>query len=209
MELERYLQEIRKIKLLQPEEEQRLWYAYKKGKDEEARCRLIESYQPLVFKNALQFRQYDNILDIIQEGTVGLIEAVEKYNFERGVAFSLFAVHRIRGRILTFLHKEGEAPITSLDGGSQKDMSLVELIPDKEPSVMEQAEIHEQLSQLRSAMAKLPQKERLVLENVYLHSSEAKAVADMLQVSTSHIYRLQKMGIRRVRGFLSRFMQYW
>ncbi len=75
--------------------------------------------------------------------------------------------------------------------------------------VAEQAEASVLADQLHLALARLPEKERLVLERVYLHSEEAREVADVLQVSTSHIYRLQKSGIRRVRGMLSRFMQYW
>ena len=45
-------------------------------------------------------------MDLIQEGTVGLIEAVERYDPDKNVAFSLYAVHRIRGRILNYLNKE-------------------------------------------------------------------------------------------------------
>ena len=88
-------------------------------------------------------------------------------------------------------------------------MSAKDLIVDTSAAVSEQAETHELVKQLQGALARLPQKERMVLEHVYLQSAEIKDVADLLQVSTSHIYRLQKSGIRRVRGMLSRFMQYW
>jgi RNA polymerase sporulation-specific sigma factor len=65
---------------------------------------LIEHYQPLVFKVALRWKADDSaIMDIIQEGTVGLIEAVESFDHTRGVAFSLYAFHRIRGRIVNFI----------------------------------------------------------------------------------------------------------
>ena len=62
---------------------------------------------------------------------------------------------------------------------------------------------------LHDAMDRLPQKERMVLENVYLNSAEVRDVAELLHVSTGHIYRLQKSGIRRIRGMLSKFMQHW
>ena len=58
-------------------------------------------------------------------------------------------------------------------------------------------------------MARLPQKERIVLEEVYLSGGEIGGVADELHLSTSHIYRLQKTGIRRIRGMMARFMQHW
>ena len=211
MRLEEYLQELSKIKLLEPDREQDLWRAYKDGQDPDARRLLIESYQPLVFKNAMPFRNVDNIMDVVQEGTVGLIEAVESYDYHRGVAFSLFAAHRIRGRMLNFLKKEGTSELPCIDGcqGDSEGLSVKDLIVDTSAAVPEQAETHELVAQLKGALARLPQKERLVLEHVYLQSAEVKDVADLLQVSTSHIYRLQKSGIRRVRGMLSRFMQYW
>ena len=88
MRFEQYVAELSRVKLLEPEKEQRLWQAYKQAGDEDARRILIESYQPLVFKQALPYRGLQNIMDIVQEGTIGLIEAVEHYDPERGVAFS-------------------------------------------------------------------------------------------------------------------------
>ena len=73
----------------------------------------------------------------------------------------------------------------------------------------EQAESHELARHLHQAMARLPDKERAVLEGMYLCREDAAGMADALHVSTSHIYRLQKTGIRRIRGMLSRFMHYW
>ena len=80
---------------------------------------------------------------------------------------------------------------------------------DMSPSVAEQAEDHELILRIQQAMERLPVKEKTVLEGIYMQSETANDVADGLQLSTSHIYRLQKSGIRRVRGMLSRFMQHW
>ena len=57
MGLSEYLQELNKVQLLDPVEEQHLWRAFKEEQDEGARHRLIEAYQPLVFKQALPFSQ--------------------------------------------------------------------------------------------------------------------------------------------------------
>lgn len=199
MQLADYLKELRKVKTLDLEEEQALWAAFKERGDEGARQRLIESYQPLVFKQAAPFAQLDCALDLIQEGTVGLIEAAERYDHTRGVAFSLFAVHRIRGRMMDFLRREGQVDVACME----------ENLVDTGASVPEQAESHELAHRLHQAMARLPDKERAVLEGMYLSSEDAAGMADALHVSASHIYRLQKNGIRRVRGMLSRFMHYW
>lgn len=208
MKLEEYLQELEKVELLAPEEEQSLWQAFKERGERAARQRLIESYQPLVFKTALPWRMSESIMDVIQEGTVGLIEAAENFDWKRGVAFSLFAVHRIRGRMLNFLQKEGSRDVTCMDAPRADGRAPWELLPDTTPSVAEQAELGFMMRELHRALARLPQKERVVLESVYLKSETIPKIADVLDVSASHIYRLQKSGIRRVRGMLSRIMRF-
>ena len=204
MRLEEYLKELQKIAVLDPVQEQELWKQFKIHQNIAARQKLIESYQPLVFKAAMPYRDMDNIMDVIQEGTVGLIEAAEKFDSSRGVAFSLYAVHRIRGRMIDFLRHEGkiDLPCMNVDFSEQ----AVELA-DSSPTVSEQAETHEMIGRLRQAMERLPYNERAVLESIYLESEEAKTVAQKLELSVSHIYRLQKQGIKRIRGMLSRFMK--
>ena len=208
MQLEDYIRELNKVEILQPEAEKELWLAYKEQGDEGARRLLIKSYQPLFFKTALPYRSYEGIMDVIQEGTVGLIEAVEGFAPEKGVAFSLFAVHRIRGRMLNYLKKEvGGA--SCLEGGNAELQSAVEMLPDMALPVPEQAERNYLAGKVQETLLRLPDKERLVLEKLYLESNEVGELADSMQLSTSHIYRLQKTGIRRVRGMLAKFMQHW
>ena len=88
-------------------------------------------------------------------------------------------------------------------------MTLKDQLMDQSPPVTEQAETHELIGRVRQAMERLPQKERAVLEGIYIDDAAASDVAGNLDVSVSHIYRLQKSGVRRVRGMLSRFMQHW
>lgn len=209
MELSEYMSELNKIELLKPQEEKDLWIGYKEHDDSTARTRIIEAYQPLVFKQAQPFKGQPNIMDIIQEGTVGLIEAVESFDHTRGVAFSLFAVHRIKGRMLSFLRKEGSVDVACLDDCGSESKSHAELLMDNGASVIERVENREAVGKLMEAVDRLPERERQVLSQLYIEAQEAKDVALALNVSTSHIYRLQKSGIRRARGMLSRFMQYW
>lgn len=201
--MERYLSELAKIKTLEPEEERELWRRLKFDRDEAARLKIIESYQPLVFKQALPYRDMTDVMDLIQEGTIGLIESVENYDPNRGAAFSLYAVHRIRGRMYDFLRRQGRvSPSRESDYSEQADQ-----ISDCGPSVAELAESHELFDRLHAALERLPQNERAVLESIYIDSQEAKTVAGRLKLSVSHIYRLQKQGIRRIRGMLSRFVR--
>ena len=213
MNLHDYLQELNKIRLLESVEEFQLWKQYKDGENQAAREILISSYQPLIFKVVMQWQLDDCIImDVIQEGTVGLIEAVERYDHERGVAFSLYAMHRIRGRMLNFLQKEYRRYLTYIDNpmyNKECVTTLAESLVDDTLSVSEQVEGNALMEQVKSAVHRLPQKEQLVIDRVYLQEQEAKTIAQHMELSTAHIYRLQKQGIRRIRGMLSKFMQYW
>ena len=113
--LQGYLAELKKIKLLSREEEKLLWEKEAAG-DETAHQKLISAYQPLVFKIAMGFHMAEEItMELIQEGTVGLLEAAESYDYTKGVAFSLFAMHRIRGSMCDFLAREYAQTAISLD----------------------------------------------------------------------------------------------
>lgn len=75
--------------MLEREEELDLWRACADG-DQSAYRKIITAYQPLVFKIAMAFRLTETqTLELIQEGTVGLLEAAEKFDYTRGVAFSI------------------------------------------------------------------------------------------------------------------------
>lgn len=209
MRLKDYLAEVTKIELLELAEERELWVCFKQQGDMEARSRLIEQYQPIVIKALSHWRANESILmDLVQEGTIGLIEAVENYELERGVAFSLYAIHRIRGRMLNYMEKEAKTTGVSFDTtwASDDGTSLFETMADAALPVSEVAEKNFLLDQMRTAMERLPNKERLALHGVYLEEQEPYQVASDLQITPSHLYRLQKQGIRRVRGMLSRLM---
>ncbi len=212
MVLNQYLKELKKIQLLSREEEQSLWIAYKENHDMNSRSTIIEHYQPLVFKATTGWRLDEMVLmDMIQEGTVGLIEAVEHYDHLRGVAFSLYALHRIRGRILNYMEREGKLSLLSIDSNvvDEIDGTFGDFLVDSTAEVASQAEHNYLVEQVKNAMGRLPMNEQAVLSGVFLDDLEPKQLAESLDVSISHIYRLQKQGIRRVRGMLSKFMQNW
>lgn len=206
--LNNYLEELKKIKLLSREEELDLWRAREAGNDE-AYHRLITSYQPLVFKVAAGFRLPEGQLrELIQEGTVGLLEAAERYDYKKGVAFSLFAVHRIRGRMLDYLQREYGKRTLSLDSETIEGsgVSWAECLISRELSPVECAERQFLSDKVFEAMDRLSANEQKVLSGIYLEDKTASDLAVAINVSPSHVYRLQKKAVRRVRGMLSRLI---
>lgn len=99
-----YLAEVRRYPLLEPEEEKELAIQYQETGDPEAAHRLVTANLRLVVKLAFQYhRQWANVLDLIQEGNVGLVEALSRYDPYRGIRFSSYAQYWIRAMILRFL----------------------------------------------------------------------------------------------------------
>ncbi len=102
--LQLYLREISKYALLSAEEEHRLAVAHFEHGDVDAAHRLITANLRLVVKIANNFKQVQsNLLDLIQEGNYGLMQAVKKFNPYKGVKLSSYSAWWIRAFILKFI----------------------------------------------------------------------------------------------------------
>ena len=102
--LSAYLREVQKHPLLSPEETQKLAEKFVSTQDSVAAARLVTANLRLVVKIAYEYRRaYKNIMDLIQEGNIGLMQAVKRYDPYRGVKLSSYAAWWIRAYILRFI----------------------------------------------------------------------------------------------------------
>jgi RNA polymerase sigma-32 factor len=103
--LKHYLMEIRRYPLLSREEEQRLAIRYQEKGDLDAAYRLITSNLRLVVKIALSFQRHwmRNLMDLIQEGNIGLMQAVRKFDPYRGYKLSYYSSFWIKAYIIKFI----------------------------------------------------------------------------------------------------------
>ena len=102
--LQRYLAEIRSIQRLSREEEHELALKYYEQGDNEAAYKLVMANLRLVVMVAREYRRnFKNILDLVQEGNIGLMEAVKKYDPYKGVRFPSYAVYWVRAYMLRYL----------------------------------------------------------------------------------------------------------
>jgi RNA polymerase sigma-32 factor len=102
--LSRYLAEVRRFPLLTREEEIEIAKRYQKHGDPADAYRLVTANLRLVVKIAMEFaRASKNLLDLIQEGNVGLMEAVKNFDPYRGIRFPSYAVWWIRAYIYRYL----------------------------------------------------------------------------------------------------------
>jgi len=100
-----YLREVGRFPMLKPDEEFDLARRVRATGDSEAAFRLVSSHLRLVVKIAMDFqrRWMQNVLDLIQEGNVGLMRAVNKFDPDKDIKFSYYAAFWIRAYILKFI----------------------------------------------------------------------------------------------------------
>jgi RNA polymerase sigma-32 factor len=99
-----YLKQIARYELLSPEQEQELTSALLETGDIEVAKKLVVANLRLVVKIAMEYRTaWQNVMDLIQEGNLGLMKAVSKYDASKGAKLSYYASWWIRSYILKFL----------------------------------------------------------------------------------------------------------
>ncbi|NRA36374.1 MAG: RNA polymerase factor sigma-32 [Polyangiaceae bacterium] len=102
--LQAYMREVQRHKLLTREEEHALALRYTEDGDVDAAAQLVTANLRLVVKLAYQYRQaYRNMMDLIQEGNIGLMQAVKRYDPHRGVKLSSYSAWWIRAYMLRYI----------------------------------------------------------------------------------------------------------
>ena len=193
--------QLSKIPLLTPSEERKLWFDYKQNNSMDARQELIYRYQPLVCKIVTILKPSEQVyLDLFQEGVVGLVEAVERFEPQRGFKFSTYARFRIRGRALTFLQKHAKHPQNMSE--SDQLTLLIHNIKDEDADPDEHAQDSFLLDRIYECLNALPEKEKDAFVAVVLKEEEPKDVAKRMKISRSYLSRLLKKSWKRIRDML-------
>jgi len=102
--LTRYLEEIRRFPMLEPQEEYMLAKSWREHGDREAAHRLVTSHLRLVAKIAMGYRGYGlPIAEVISEGNVGLMQAVKRFEPEKGFRLATYAMWWIKASIQEYI----------------------------------------------------------------------------------------------------------
>ena len=214
--LQTYLQDISKYPQLSPQEELTLATRARQD-DTEARNQLIHAHLRMVINIARQYQRPDvEMLDLIQEGNLGLIKAVDMFDPAKGNRLSTLARFWVEKYILRFLRDEQEE-IISLDteiSESGKTLLLSDTIADKatllgDPSfknidsVME----HEELKELLAAqLVKLSPNEQEVLRLIFglqgYPSMTREEISKVLNIQMDQISRIKTRALRRLKEMI-------
>lgn len=180
-----------------PEAEKDLWLRCSHG-DEEAREELILAYRPMVYWLAKKLKvHYGTYPDLIQEGMVSLISAVDRFDVERNNCFSTYAYYKIKGGMINFIQRvEAKAPVPVDD-----ETVFINEAP-LAGSLSEHADRTEWTLDLEQAMNSLSQREADIVKALVIEGRAAKDVAEEAELDISHIYRIRRKAIAKLRKWL-------
>lgn len=178
------------------EEEINLWRDCSNG-DELAREDLILSYRPMVYWLAKKLKvPYNTFPDLIQEGMVALIGAVDAFDVTRNNRFSTYAYYKIRGRMINFLQRvEAKAPLPV------DEIVFVEE-DTKSALVHNDMEVSEWTIDLRQAMDTLSLREADIINALVVEGRAARDVASEVNLDISHVYRIRRKALTKLKKWL-------
>ena len=163
--LSRYLAEIRKFPLLDPQEEYMLAKRWREHDDTEAAHRLVTSHLRLVAKIAMGYRGYGlPINEVIAEGNIGLMQAVKRFEPERGFRLATYAMWWIRASIQEYI---------------LRSWSLVKM-----GTTAAQKKLFFNLRRVKGQIE--------ALEEGDLHADHVKTIADRLAVSEEEVISMNR-----------------
>jgi RNA polymerase sporulation-specific sigma factor len=179
---------------LDPLEERLLWERISEGSDN-SRERIILAYRPMVFWLAKKFRvPYSAYPDLIQEGMIGLIAAVDNFETARNNRFITYAYYKVRGRMANFLQRsEARAPLPVEDEYLERGGSFESDLDRMEWSLA-----------INDGLGSLPRREREVVRSLIIEGRRAADVASEQGVGISHIYRLQRKALSSLKSWFSK-----
>jgi len=174
---------------LHPDEERWLWQNY----DTRARAQIIEAYQPLVFHifGKLGFHLGAESVDLISEGTVGLIQAVDNFDYRRGVPFKSYAYLRIKGAMIDYLRSQKIA----VKGGELREFDFFAQLASEGPDRFSMDRVEFLFSQL----SELSPREAEIITGLYQHGLSQRELARKLSCTPANISILHGRAVKRLK----------
>ena len=175
--------------------------------DEEVRAGLVEHNLRLVIYIA---RKFDNTGadadDLVSVGTIGLIKAVNSFNPEKNIKLATYASRCIENEILMYLRRlvrvrsevSFDEPLNTDWEGNE--LLLSDVLGTDSDTVYKDIETGVEKELLRSALEKLPEREKKIMALRYLSGKTQVEVAKEIGISQAQVSRLEKGALERIRG---------
>src|SRR5579884_2161048 len=182
--LARYLSQIRRFPMLEPEEEYMLAKRWREHQDPEAAQRLITSHLRLVAKIAMGYRGYGlPIGEVISEGNVGLMQAVKRFEPDKGFRLATYAMWWIRASIQEYILRSWSL-VKMGTTAAQKKLFFNLRKAKSEISALQEGDLHpDQVSQIATKLGVL--NEEVISMNRRLSGGDASLNSPMRADSES------------------------
>lgn len=178
---------------LSPEYEAHLWEHY----DTRARAQIIVAYQPLVFHiyGRLGMMLGEEGVDVISEGTVGLIHAVDNFDHHRGVPFKSYAYLRIKGSMIDYLRSQKIA----VKGAELREFDYFTQLAGEGPDKVSL----DRLDFLLSRLGELSPREAEIVNGLYVDGLSQRELAAKMGCTPANISILHGRAVKRLRKFVA------
>lgn len=174
--------------------------------DKKALEELIKMYKPFIIKNAMQI--YINgyeVEDLVQIGIMALIKAVNKYQLDRKIAFTTYAITVIKNAFNDELRKViskkwDEKFKCSLNNANEDGIEFMEILASEE-DVEEDLILKEKITILRKALDKLTEAEREIINWFYFENKPLKEYALKKGMNLNTVVKRKCRAVEKVRNY--------
>lgn len=185
-----------------------------KNGDREARNKIIEQNIGLVVSVAIKFiTRYSNLEleDLVQEGIIGLIAAVDKFDYTKGYKFSTYAFYFIKQKIQRYIQKQTNSldfssflslnqPVNTTEEDREE---IINLIPDAGAEEVDRDIIQKELKYfLEEALKNLPEREREILKMRYFSDRKMtlREAGSILGITKQHTQKIEKRALKKLKN---------
>lgn len=177
-------------------DDSKLWAECAAG-SEEAREQLILANRPMVYWLAKKLKvPYNTYQDLIQEGMLALINAVDSFDSGRNICFSTYAYYKINGRMINFLQRvEAKAPTPVEDAAFESR--------EEEGAAFSDASSRSEWSiDLEKALSQLSERESDIINALVMEGRVANEVAAEKSLDVSNVYRIRRKALSKLKTWL-------
>ena len=174
------------------------------GGDKEALRELMERFQPLILATARRLKSADtNWQDLVQEGRLSLLEAIYDFRARGGAPFPWYARRRVYYGLYNYRRREmntrqREGLILSGPAGEEEGESLLDLLPAQGEGPEGQVLRRASYLSLRLALARLPDKQRRVLQGLYFAGQGVTELAREMGITPPSVKGLEARGLKNL-----------
>lgn len=211
MSIESYVRDISNHPVLSDEEEQDLARRYAETKDQDARAKLVAGNLRLVVQVARKYTRTRSVMaDLIQEGNLGLFEALDGFDYKRGYKFSTYAVYFVRGKMIQFLVEN--SPHLQDDNEEAKDRLDESPIEQRPDILVEQAQTNYVKDRIKEILAyfekTLSQRELEIFRSLW-RSEQRSPLQELSRrhgLTAPRIHQIEREILGRLKTFIGERM---